>query len=291
MVHLPSSKRLRAPPSEQDRTLEWQFLTDHWQYGGTIHETTARALVVALNTPSDPATGHSLFLRLFTEYATAIENLGAWGWTFRNYRRFPLFLDAFLSYPHAAPREFYRAVRRNRSGSLALLLQLPRRKGLERAVAGDLELQIDEYAGMADKCMRNLRVAAQQYIGASELVRITYNKAKHGTTMVRPRDLTDPREFYVITEGRGSDRYDLTKFRVDKNMIRTVARGVEGAGLCTRFLAGIARGLLATGNLYPEYHPGAVSVELARIGSPSRGAASRIIDGRTLPTPNRTTTA
>ncbi len=244
-------------PRDADRELEWQFLTGHWHYGGRIHEEVAHSLIRTLDEPSEMAVGHNLFLRLFSEYATALETLGAWGWTFRNYRNHKLFLDAFLTYPPAAPREFYRAVRRNRSSSLALLLKLPRRKALSTALADNLDLTESEFAEMASECMSNLRLAADQYFGGKEIIRTTYNKAKHGATIVRTPDL-GPRNFYVLGPHlllrgkRDRARYDLTKFAVDKTRIRQVERGLIGTGLCIRFLAGIARGLVATGRLYPQ---------------------------------------
>lgn len=244
-------------PSNANRQLERLFLDDHWHYGGRVYEETASALVAALAEPSEMPVGHSLYLRLFAEYGTALETLGAWGWTFRNYRSYKLFLDAFLAYPHAAPREFYRAVRRNRSGSLALLLKLPRGKRVPSALAESLRLTDAEFEEMARACVANLRQAADQYFAQDEIIRTTYNKAKHGATIVRTPDL-GPRQFYVLAPHllvrgkRDRARYDLSKFTVDKKMIGALEHGVTGTGMSIRFLAGVARGLLAAGLLYPQ---------------------------------------
>jgi hypothetical protein len=113
------------PPTDANRRTEAAFLEEHGEYGGRIHEETVRAIVAGLSEPSELAVGHGLFLRLFVEFANALETLGAWGWTIRNRRDFPLLLDGFIAYPHSAPREFFQAVRRNRSGSIVRLLNLP----------------------------------------------------------------------------------------------------------------------------------------------------------------------
>lgn len=117
-------KHLSAP-SPNNLELERLFLDDHWRYGGLVHTVTADAFVEALSKPSDMAVGHGLFLRLFAEYATVLETLGAWGWTMRNRKDYPSLLDGFLAYGHNDPRAFFASVRRSRSSSLRLLLRLP----------------------------------------------------------------------------------------------------------------------------------------------------------------------
>jgi hypothetical protein len=81
------------------------------------------------------------------------------------------------------------------------------------------------------------------------VIRTTYNKAKHGITMVSATDLS-PREFYVII--KTGDAPGLAKFTVDKTRISQVRRGIEIAASCGHLLAGIAWGLVASGNLYPQ---------------------------------------
>jgi hypothetical protein len=234
-------------PTEKDRNLEQQFLHEHWQYGGRIHEVTADALVAALNEPSEVATGHGLYLRLFSEYAIALENVGAWGWSFRHRHEHPLFLWAFLQYPLSAPTNFYRVVRKSRANHLSSFLQLPRRQRIHRAVAEVLELSFEDYEAMSREAVQALHLCARQYFSEDAVIRQSYNKAKHGATMVTATDLT-ARQFYVITRNRDAPR--LAKFTVDQSSIARVRRGIDIAGSCSRLLAGIAWGLLATGNLY-----------------------------------------
>jgi hypothetical protein len=248
------------PPNADNRALERRFLDEHWQYGGCVHAETATALVAALGTPSTMAAGHSLYLRLFTEYATALETLGAWGWTFCNYRPRHLFLDAFLAYPSSAPRESFTRVRRNRSGSLNRLLDLSRSSRVTPVLAAGFEMTVPQFEDRARKLVVELRRAADQYFTDDEIIRTTYNKAKHGATMVRTPDL-GPREFYVLAphltvpSGHDRARYTLSKFTVDKAMITTIEKGTKAAGTLTRLLAGIARALLDGGLLYGAADP------------------------------------
>ena len=244
-------------PTPANRKLEQIFLSEHWQYGGVVHHSTARALVAALSGASEIAVGHALYLRLYTEYGIALETLGAWGWTFQNYRSHKLFLDALLSYPHSAPREFFRAVLLNRSGSLQRLLRLSRSRRVTAAIATGFEWTEPEAEAAMDECMRNLRLAARQYLSENEIIRTTYNKAKHGVTIVRPPDLA-PREFYVLAPHlvlrgkRDRARYDLSKFSIDKTMIRALEHGVVSTGRLIQFLAGVARALHCADLLYSD---------------------------------------
>lgn len=120
--------KLDREPTERHRQLEAIFLDEHWRYGGRIHEETAAALVAGLSGRSRMATGHGLYLRLFAEYATALETLGAWGWTLRNRAEYRLVLDALLGYPPGAPAEFFEAARRARTARG--LLRLPEERRL-----------------------------------------------------------------------------------------------------------------------------------------------------------------
>jgi hypothetical protein len=244
------------PPTTNNQAVEALFLEDHWHYGGRVHEETARALVSALGAEaSEMYVGHNLYLRLFTEYATALETLGAWGWAFRHYREHATFLDTFLAYPHSAPREFFTAVRRNRSGALRPLLQLSRSKRLDTALAEAFDIPLADFQKMASLGVVELKKSASQYFGGNEIIRTTYNKAKHGGTIFRTADL-DGREFYVLAPHlpvrgvRDKARYDVSKFTVNRTMIRALETGCAGVGAQIRFLAGVARGLLAQGLLY-----------------------------------------
>ena len=186
------------PPSPNNLELQRLFLEDHWGYGGLIHTVTADALVEALSKPSGVAVGHGLFMRLFTEYATVLETLGAWGWTMRNRTDYPSLLDGFLAYGHNDPRAFFTSVKRSRSGSLRLLLRLPAEKKLIAAARTGFGYATDDEVRAAfDECFTALRIAAEDYFAEDEIIRTTYNKAKHGSTMFRlPND--EPRTFHVV---------------------------------------------------------------------------------------------
>ena len=75
------------PPADPaDLQTQSDFLDLHWQYGAQIHSETAKVLVQALRAKTTMATGHSLYLRLFSEYVNSLELIGAWGWVFRERR-------------------------------------------------------------------------------------------------------------------------------------------------------------------------------------------------------------
>ena len=238
--------------------MEAAFLDQHWQYGGRIHEETVHALVAGLDQPSGVAAGHSLFLRLFTEFANALETLGAWGWTIRNRRAFPLLLDGFLAYPPAAPREFFQSVKRNRSGSIILLLKLPVERRLIPALVDGFGYWTEaECKKVLAETFTSLRQSADHYFAEDEIFRTIYNKAKHGATMLRTADMDD-REFYVLAPHliaagpKDEDRYDLSKFTVNRTTIGALLRRTALIGVTIRMLAGIARALLHAELLYPQ---------------------------------------
>lgn len=220
------------------------------------------AIVSALDAPSAVSVGHNLFLRLFTEFAVSLETVGAWGWAIRNRRDFPLLLDGFLAYPHSAPREFFEATRRNRSGSIVRLLKLPPEDKVIPAAAARFEdwTEAQCRAALAET-FTSLRQAATHYVTEDEIFRTTYNKAKHGAAMLRTPDL-DPRQFYVIAphlirrDTRDKARYDLPKFTVDKRAIGSLKRRTELNGATIRVLAGLASALLQADLLYPRSHIG-----------------------------------
>jgi hypothetical protein len=243
--------------TDKDRLIECAWLDEHWQYGGRIHEAAAAAFIAALDEPSTRDVGHGLYFKLFAEYANALEIAGAWGWALRTRRDHPLLLDAFLTYPPDAPRDFYAAAGRNRSGSLILLLKLPE----ESRVVAALNATISEWS--EEECRQSLRggvahakFLADRYFAQEEIIRSTYNRAKHGATMVHQPSLTQ-REFYVIaphldvTGPRDIASYDLPKFTVDRTMIRSIEKGVTIAGSLIRYFAGLAKTLNDAGLLYP----------------------------------------
>lgn len=248
-------KHLSAP-SPNNLELERLFLDDHWRYGGLVHTVTADAFVEALSKPSDMAVGHGLFLRLFAEYATVLETLGAWGWTMRNRKDYPSLLDGFLAYGHNDPRAFFASVRRSRSSSLRLLLRLPAdRKLLAATRAGFGYASDDEVRTAFGECFKALEIAARDYFAGDEIIRTTYNKVKHGGTMFRLPD-DEPRMFRVLMPHllvRGptdTSRYDISQFTVNKAMITNLRQKIEIESGALRFLQGLARALREANALY-----------------------------------------
>jgi hypothetical protein len=242
-------KRL-SPPSPNNLELQRLFLDDHWRYGGLVHTVTADALVEALSKPSDMAVGHGLFLRLFAEYATVLETLGAWGWTMRNRKDYPSLLDGFLAYGHNDPRVFFTSVKLSRSNSLRLLLRLPAERKLLAATRSGFGYGSDNEVRTAfGECFKALEIAARDYVAADEIIRTTYNKVKHGGTMFRLPD-DEPRTFRVVmphllvTGPKDTSRYDISKFTVNKAMITTLRQKIEIESGALRFLQGLARALL-----------------------------------------------
>jgi hypothetical protein len=243
---------------QRDYQIESLWLDEHWVYGGRIHEETARALIAGLAEPSTREVGHGLYFKLFAEYANALEIAGAWGWIIRTRAEHPLLLDAFLTYPHSAPRDFYMAARRNRSSSLIRLLRLPAEPKVIAAMEPVFTDWDDAERRQAmTEAVAQAKFLAARYADADEIVRSTYNRAKHGATMLHHRSLT-PRQFYVIAPHlavkgpRDRARYDLPKFTVDKRMIHSLENGVLIAGSMIRYLAGLAKALNQAGCLYPS---------------------------------------
>jgi hypothetical protein len=243
-------------PTWKDHHIEAAWLNEHWGYGGRIHEETAHTVVAALKVPTSRAVGHTLFFRLFAEFANALEIAGAWGWVIRTRRDHQLLLDAFLTYPNSAPREFYLASRRNRSGSLTHLLKLPS----EAKIIDALAVAIPEWT--REECRQSMtdgvkqaKFLATRYFAENEVIRSTYNRAKHGATMLHDESLT-PRQFWVlaphldIAGPRDKARYLFPTFTVNREMIEATVRSVEIAGELIRFLAGLARALNDAGLLY-----------------------------------------
>jgi len=253
---LPAWKTARAP-TDNDRLIEAAWLNEHWTFGGRIHEETAKALIAALNASSSRAEGHPLYFKLFAEYANALEVAGTWGWVIRTRRNHPLLLDAFLTHPPGAPREFYLAALRNRSGSLIRLLNLPAESKVLAALETTVPQWTDEPSrGLLSDCVRQAKFLADRYFAEDEIIRSTYNRAKHGATMLHQPSLT-PREFYVIaphlnvTGPRDKARYDVPKFTINSRMIDSLEKGVALAGSMIRYFAGLAKALNEAGLLYP----------------------------------------
>jgi hypothetical protein len=242
-------------PTDNDRAIEAAWLDEHWSYGGTIQEVASAALVQALDQPSAREVGHAQFFRLFAEFGNALEIAGAWGWLLRTRREHTLLLDAFLTYPFAAPRTFYMAAQRNRSGSLVGLLDLPAESKVVAALAAVFpDWDAEERRQSMSEAVVQAKFLAARFFDTNEIIRLTYNRAKHGATMLHLAPLS-AREFYVLAPhlaGEGP-RYEIPKFRVDSRMIRSLEHGVGIAGSLIRFFAGLAKALNEAGCLYPAH--------------------------------------
>jgi hypothetical protein len=250
-------------PTPNNRALEAAFIRGHWDYGVSIHNETAKALVAALSAGSKMSVGHPLFFRLFAEFANTLESLGAWGWTLRHRAKFKLFIDGFLTYPPSAPSEFY-GLARDRKGrdaaALYDLLKLPDEALVLPAVAKVTSTwSEDEARRVLAMTMFNIKQAAVQYFAANQAILTGYNRAKHGVTMVRTPKTTNPREFQIIAPHlnieEGEDEgihYDIQAFRVDKTMIARVQGNIESVANSIKMLALLTWALLEADLLYPD---------------------------------------
>jgi hypothetical protein len=153
------------PPDDRDHARERAFLSEHANYGATIHRHTADVIFAALSDEQNAAKRDTLTLRLFAEFANALESLAAWGWTLQRRRTFRLFLDGFLSYPLGAAEAFYRdvAARPDEDGVVELLNLPPRAEVVRDArdlVPNSSAREVGEYL---DGGMQLLRQSAEQF--------------------------------------------------------------------------------------------------------------------------------
>jgi hypothetical protein len=243
-------------PTAHDERREAAWLAEHSQYGGRIHEEVTSALIKALSPPSSRFVGHALYLKLFAEFANALEVAGALGWAIRARKQHSLVLDAFLTYPDHAPREFYRAARLNRSGSLVRLLNLPPERDVVAALAATVTRWSEEECRRSlPECVKHAKVLAGRYFAEREIIRDTYNRAKHGATMLHAPSLND-REFFVLAPNlyakspRARKPYELRKFTVNKTMILRLESGTSAASALIRYLIELANALSRADLLY-----------------------------------------
>ena len=241
----------RAAPSFDD--VESAFLEDHWIYGGVAHKTTADALVAALAEPSEPQVGHVLFVRLFSEYVAALESYGAWGWALANRKARNGLMRAFLGYRNADVGQFYRAVEADASGDLTALLDLPSvldAYATASAVAtqAGMSLTEEEYRQTLDARYRNLKEAAEQWYTSDRVLVDTYNKAKHGATLVRLVGAENPRRFQVVLVDADALRY--ADFTVTSDLIRRLHKNVEAVTIWITELLALTKILRDAGRLY-----------------------------------------
>ena len=251
----------RHKPGPKDRHVESAWLDEHWLYGGTIHEEAAAAIVAALSARTTRAVGHALYLKLFAEFANAMEVAGAWGWVIRTRRGHALLLDAFLTYNQDDPRSFYAAARRNR-GSAVRLFDLPAESKVVEALAVIFpDATTEERRDSLATSVKQAKFLAARFFDGNELFPTIFNRAKHGATLMHDTSLS-PREFWVVaphfTLEHDDDRrrYLMPKFTLDRATIRNTEHGVKVASNLIQYLAGLARALNEAGLLYGARHRG-----------------------------------
>ncbi len=250
----PAKWRTQYTPVCKDHHVERAWLGEHASYGAAVHQVAADALVDALKKPRTREEAHGLHLKLFAEYGNALELAGAWGWAMRTRREHKLLLDALLTYPPDAPRIFYRAAKLNRSGSLVRLLDLPS----ERRVLAALrevrpELEEDILRDVMADGVPHAKFLAARYLDFDEVIRSTYNRAKHGATMLHDESLHIS-EFWVISPNLlpwRQGRYLFSTMKLDRRNIERLRHGVDIAATFIGFMAQLAKALEHAEILYP----------------------------------------
>ncbi len=236
------------------REIEAALISVHGEYGALIHQKAADALLAALrSSPSDRATGHALFSRLFGEYAATLETHGAWAWSVRNRFDRGSFIDAYLDYKNHEITAFYELVQ-DHDGDLRDLLRLPSAERVSAAMRPRHPLVTPEdfEEGLAARYKR-LKIAADLYFSDDRILIDTYNKTKHGAPMVRIVDPDDPRRFELIVpeQGKaGEERYQLTTFTVTKTSITTLEQNIASMTTSIQELAVLAKLLEMFGLFY-----------------------------------------
>lgn len=237
-------------PTQADHKREDVFLEQHIESGALIHQTTAEVLVAALETETDPLRRELLALRVFAEYVSSLETMGAWGWAIRHRRKAPLLLDAFLSYGVVDVKGFFDVVSRH-SGELSTLLALPPTQQITDAFRrGGFP-----HSGLLSEFSKlegNLKQASGHYFHPEELFVTSYNKAKHGAPIVHSPKLKVG-EFFLIAPERepgATGRYTFFKFGSDDETVSHTLKLVRWVSGSTQALVSFARNLKAAGLLY-----------------------------------------
>jgi hypothetical protein len=243
-------RRASVTPSAIDQAREDQFLDEHITAGALIHQETAKALVAALHGLTDTNRRELLALRVFAEYVSALETMGAWGWAIRNRSEAPLLVDAFLSYSPSDVLGFYELAAAH-SGELRELLNLPPTQEITDAFRkGGMP-----HAGLLSdffKLERNLKTASEHYFHPQEIFLTTYNKAKHGAPILHDSKL-DTGDFLLMAPERDAaqtDRYAFYKFSSSDTMMTRTLQLVSWVTHSTQGLVSFARNLRNAGLLY-----------------------------------------
>ncbi len=241
------------PLSEAD--IEAALIDAHWRYGALIHQTSAEALTAALGSePSDAATGHTLFSRLFGEYVGSLETFAAWGWSLRKRSQPGSFLKEYLSYQPGVVKEFYSLVRQH-EGDVSDLLCLPSRERIIEAVVAQHEevphderenLSLEGYGDTLDALYERLKTTAEFYFAKDGIPVATFNKTKHGVPMLQLFEPQNPRTFEFVmknpcsaVEGEPPFRFasfTVTPAEVDKylNNVRVMTQAICELAVITK---------------------------------------------------------
>lgn len=239
------------------REVEAALISDHWNYGSLIHLRTAEALHRALAEPSEPTTGHTVFARLYGEFAATLETLAAVGIAFRARTTPGSFLDAYIGYRTSEVPDFYLNVA-SHTGDISDLLNLPAPEvviALGAAKQDDVGSNIDAFAGTLDALYERLKQAASMYRDDERLLTVAYNKTKHGAPLLRLFSPDNAREFELImrdTTATDDRPFRFAKFEVTKQTADTLLQNVEAMTASIRELWVIARLLYDSGLLVSE---------------------------------------
>jgi hypothetical protein len=246
-------RRAHRIPSAADHAREDAFLENHIRSGALINQVSAEILHSAFASEADVQRREILSLRIYADYVSALEAMGAWGWAIRHRRDAPLLLDAFLSYEPGEVLRFFENVAEAHAADreVTTLLNLPPTQRitdeLRRYGAPHAPLLADLNA-----LMHNFNEAARHYSHPEAIFVATYNKAKHGAPIIK--DPTLPEDaFLLVGPNRTapvSDRYAFYKFQSSAEFVDRTLELVKWASLQTRALVNFILNVKKVGLLY-----------------------------------------
>lgn len=241
--------------------IEVALIEAHWRYGSQIHLKAAEALVAALGSQgSDAATGHSLFSRLFGEYAGSLETYAAWAWSLRERTEPGSFLKEYLSYRPGVVGTLY-ALALDHEGDLSDLLRLPPQADIVAAAVGrqgeeHAELPPQGYHDALAAQYERLKTTAGDYFRTDRILITTFNKTKHGVPMLRLFEPEDHRAFeFVMENPRAAEEagrpFTFAAFHVNADEVAKYLNNVQRMTEAISELAAITKVLHDVGMLYP----------------------------------------
>ncbi len=247
--------------------IEAALIDAHWRYGALIHHTSAEALAAALGSkPSDVATGHTLFSRLFGEYAGSFETFAAWGWSLRKRSQPGSFLTEYLRYRPGDVKKFYCLVRHHEGDASSLLCLPSRERIIEATVARHEEVPHDErealpsgerYGDALDTLYERLKMTAEIYCAEGGILVAAFNKTKHGAPMLQPFETQNPRSFEFVMKNpcsavEGEPPFRFVAFTVTRSEVDKYLNNVHVMTEAIRELAGITKVVHDAGLLYDQ---------------------------------------